>query len=110
MSNFAFVQAEWPDLYDTASRAEALAYPDPRAASFYARRALEHLVAWMYRNDRALHLPYQDHLAALIHEPTFQGAVGAAIFTKAKLIKDLGNQAVHSQRQVREADSLIAVR
>ena len=62
------------------------------------------------RNDSALTVPYQDHLSALIHEPSFRQTVGPAIFTKAKLLKDLGNQAVHSQRPVRDVDAAIAVR
>ncbi len=110
MSNFAFLAAEWPELHETAKRAEALAHADPRAACFYARRALEQAVGWMYRNDRSLRLPYQDQLAALIHEPTFRHAVGDRILTKAKLIKDLGNAAVHSQRPVRDMDAVTAVR
>ncbi len=28
MSNFTFLQTEWPDLHDAASKAEALAHPD----------------------------------------------------------------------------------
>jgi type I restriction enzyme R subunit len=53
-----------------------LAYSDPRAAGFYARRALELAVAWLYKHDAALKLPYQDNLSALIHEPTFKATVG----------------------------------
>ena len=98
MSNFAFLQAEWPDLYEAAAKAEALAYPDPRTACFYARRALELAVAWLYKHDARSELPYQDHLSALIHEPTFRQAVGEAVFTKARVIKDLGNLAVHSHQ------------
>ena len=45
-------------------------------------------------------LPYQDNLSALIHEPTFRQTVGDALFTKARLIKDLGNLAVHSTRKM----------
>ena len=110
MSNFDFLKAEWPDIYEAATKAEALAYHDPRASCFYARRGLELAVSWLYRSDRALKLPYQDHLAALIHEPTFRDTVGPAVFTKAKLLKDLGNMAVHSSRPVRQADALTAVR
>src|SRR5689334_14659637 len=80
--HFAFL-AEWPDVHDAARRAERLIYADARASSFYARRALELAVDWMYRNDPALTLPYQDHLSALIHEPTFRNAVGPAVFNKA---------------------------
>jgi type I restriction enzyme R subunit len=110
MSNFAFILSEWPELGEAVTKAESLAYSDSRSACFYARRALEQAVDWMYRNDSALTLPYQDHLSALIHEPTFRQTVGPAIFTKAKLLKDLGNQAVHSQRPVRDVDAVTAVR
>ena len=67
-------------------------------------------VAWLYQHDRTLTVPYQDHLSALIHEPSFRQAVGPAVFAKAKLLKDLGNQAVHSTRPVRQYDALTAVR
>lgn len=46
-------------------------------------------MAWLYKSDPALKLPYQDNLSALIHEPTFKAAVGQKIFIKAKLVKDL---------------------
>jgi type I restriction enzyme R subunit len=49
-------------------------------------------------------------LSALIHEPSFRQVVGEALFTKARLIKDLGNLAVHSARKVAPADALTATR
>jgi type I restriction enzyme R subunit len=108
-SNFQLVEQEWPELYAAARRAETLVYPDARAACFYARRALEQAVDWMYKHDASLKLPYQDHLAALIHEPTFRGLVGDTIFTKARLIKDVGNLAVHSNKAIRQLDALRTV-
>jgi type I restriction enzyme R subunit len=110
MSNFAFLQAEWPALHDAATKAESLAYPDSRAACFYARRGLEVVVHWLYKHDSSLRLPYQDNLSALIHEPTFRNAVGPVVFAKVKLIKDLGNLAVHSHKTIREFDATTAVR
>jgi type I restriction enzyme, R subunit len=86
MTNFGFLQAEWPLLFADAQKAEALVIPDPRTACFYARRTLELTVAWLYKSDPSLKLPYQDNLSALIHEPTFKDAVGQKIFIKAKLI------------------------
>jgi hypothetical protein len=35
-------------------------------------------VAWAYKHDAALRLPYQDNLAPLIHEPSFKLAAGGA--------------------------------
>jgi len=110
MSNFAFLQAEWPALHDAATKAESLAYPDARTACFYARRGLEVVMHWLYKHDASLRLPYQDNLSALMHEPTFRNAVGPAVFAKAKVIKDLGNLAVHSHKTIRELDALAAVR
>jgi type I restriction enzyme R subunit len=109
-SNFQFLQSEWTPTFESAAKAESLVYPDARAACFYVRRALEQAVAWLYTHDSTLKLPYQDHLSALIHEPTFRAAVGPAIFAKTKLIKDLGNLAVHSHKPVRQVDALTATR
>ena len=106
MSQFDFVRTEWPDVFDAATRAENTARPDPRASCFYARRALELAVVWLYKHDPALTLPYQEQLSALIHDPTFKQSVGSALFAKARLIKDLGNLAAHSPKPLQEKDSL----
>jgi len=110
MSNFAFLQSEWSALYGAAVKAEEMANADARTSCFYARRTLELAVGWLYKHDKSLRLPYQDHLSALIHEPSFQATVGDAVFTKAKLIKDLGNLAVHSTRKILPADAATATR
>jgi type I restriction enzyme R subunit len=111
MRNFAFLQhPEWSFLFESASKAEELANTDARASCFYARRTLELAVAWLYKHDRSLRLPYQDNLSALIHEPTFRQTVGDALFTKARLIKDLGNMAVHSTRKMVPLDAINTTR
>ena len=110
MSNFAFLESEWPQIYEAAARAEASVYPDPRAGCFYARRAMELAVKWLYKADTRLTLPYQDNLAALLAEPSFQTVATARIVIKAKLIKDHGNRAVHTQRTITQYDALVACR
>jgi type I restriction enzyme R subunit len=111
MSNpFAFLQSEWPAVYEAASRAAVAVHPDPRTACFHARRALELAIKWAYKFDASLRLPYQDNLSALIHEPTFKAAAGEAVFSKARVITQLGNQAVHSHRPIPADDALTAVR
>ena len=65
---------------------------------------------WLYKHDASLRLPYQDHLSALLHEPSFRAALGTAVWTKTRVIKELGNQAVHSHAPVRQFDALAAVR
>ncbi len=109
MSNFILLQTEWPDIYEAAEKASEAVYSDPRTACFYARRALELAVAWMYKYDYSLRLPYQDNLSALVHEPTFRDTVGPAIFAKVRLIKDLGNLAVHSSKTITSAEAVTTV-
>ena len=79
-------------------------------ACFHARRALELAVAWAYKHDPGLKLPYQDNLSALIHDPSFKQTAGEAVFSKARVIVTLGNRAVHSHRAIPEGDALVAVR
>ena len=110
MSLFAFLEAEWPAIFEAAGRAAQAANSDPRAACFYARRALELAVAWAFKHDSSLRLPYQDNLSALIHEPTFKAVTGEAVFSKARVITRLGNQAVHSHRPIATADAVVALR
>ena len=110
MTNFAFLEAEWSFLFESASKAESSIHSDARASCFYARRALEIAVAWLYKHDQAFKLPYQDNLSALVHDPTFRNGVGDALFTKARLIKDLGNLAVHGNKKIASSDALNATR
>jgi type I restriction enzyme R subunit len=110
MSNFGFLKTEWPQVCESAERAESLVYPDPRAACFYARRSLELAVKWLYKAEPKLTLPYQDTLAALLAEPTFQALATSRITTKTRLIKDLGNRAVHTQKVITQYDALTACR
>lgn len=72
MNQFAFLQREWASVFEAATNAEAAVHADPRTACFYTRRALELAVNWAYRHDPGLRFPYQKHLSALIHEPSFK--------------------------------------
>lgn len=110
MSNFSSVIAEFPEVLESARRAETLALSDPTGSCFYARRALELAVNWVYANDSSIELPYGNELSSLIHEPTFIAAAGGPVFEKCRVIKDLGNRAVHSPRSVPTSDSIAAVK
>ncbi len=110
MTQFAFLQREWPAVLEAASRAEAAAHADPRSACFYARRTLELAVSWAYKHDASLKLPYQDNLSALIHDPSFRAAAGEAVFSKARVINTLGNRAVHGHRSIPLDDAMVALR
>lgn len=109
MGNFGFLRGEWPELYEPARRAELAVFSDPRAACFYARRGLEVAVSWMYANDSSLRLPYDDTLSAMLHDPGFQDLVGKSLFYKARVVKDLGNRAVHKTGPIPSREAMGAV-
>src|SRR5581483_4680936 len=97
MSQFAFLQAEFPDVFGFAAKAENLARTDPRATAFYCRLALETAVSWLYRNDATLKSPFEPTLAAHLADPNFRSLVGQTISAKARFIKDTGNAAAHGK-------------
>lgn len=82
----------------------------PRTEVFYARRVLERAVMWLYANDAGLKKPYQENLAALIHEPTFRDILPTSLFQNVRLIHKLGNLAVHSDTSINSTDALHAAR
>ncbi|APJ04945.1 DEAD/DEAH box helicase family protein [Silvanigrella aquatica] len=110
MSNFSFLQADWEFLYEAANKAENSIHHDPRTSCFYTRRCLELAVSWLYKFDNSLSMPYQDNLSSLIHEKTFKDLVGEALFQKMRIITKLGNNAVHSSREVTTRDAILTVK
>lgn len=108
MSNFTFLQTEWPSLYETAVQMEAYVRSDPRSACFYARRAVELAVRWLYLHDRAFQPPYDERLESLLNEPSFRAHVPTAVYEKAHYLRRIGNEAVHSRRATPASDGLNA--
>ncbi len=109
-SNFTFLRSGWPDLCDEAARAERNVIADPRAACFYARRALELAVQWLYDADKSLRRPYKDDLAAMLFDPTFKSTVDERIRTKMDVIRKQGNAAVHRHKPVASDDAAAVAR
>jgi type I restriction enzyme R subunit len=110
MSNFAFLATEFPAVHEAATEAERQAGVSPTAAAFFAGKAVEVAVKWAFRADPNLKLPYQDNIAALLHEPTFRRAAGEAVFAKARYINSLRNRAVHEEKNISAGDATGAVK
>ena len=109
-SNFSFLPTTFKDLAEASRKAEAQVMGDPRAACFHARFALEIAVRWLYRYDASLRMPYDTSLGAMIHDPGFRNLLPEAVFQKARIIQQVGNQAVHESRPIRQYDALQVVK
>ena len=109
-SNFSFLPPTFKDLAVASRKAEAQVIGDPRAACFHARFALEVAVRWLYRYDNSLRMPYDTSLGAMIYDPGFRNLLPEAVFQKARIIQQVGNQAVHESRPIRQYDALQVVK
>ena len=109
-SNFDFLLPNWATLNDDARQAEQNVFAAPRTCAFYARRAMERMVKWLYDRDGDLRKPYQDNLAALIHEPTFRDILPPGLFHQIRLIHKVGNLAVHSDTTINPQDGVQVTR
>lgn len=111
MSNFNFLTPQFSAIHTPAKNAERYIDGDPRAAAFYARRAVEGWVNWLYQHDNTLRRPEdEDNLATLLGRYDFQRAVPRNIRDKAHLIRTAGNQAVHDHFDIRKPDALNVVK
>jgi type I restriction enzyme R subunit len=109
-SQYALIAGQWPELHEAALKVEQFALSDPRTACFYARRTIELLVEWVYDNDSQLERPYGTQtLADLIYARDFCDLAGEQM-RRFRLLKDLGNKAVHRSDPIRPGDAVLAAR
>jgi type I restriction enzyme, R subunit len=109
-SQYALIASQWPELHAEAVRVEQCALSDPRTACFYARRTIELLVEWVYDNDGQLERPMSAQtLADLMYARVFCDLAGDQM-RRFRLLKDLGNKAVHRSDPIRPGDAVLAAR
>ncbi|MBD2548988.1 DEAD/DEAH box helicase family protein [Microcystis elabens FACHB-917] len=109
-SQYALIAGQWPELHEEAQKVEQFALSDPRTACFYARRTIELLVEWVYDNDGQLERPIAAQtLADLMYARPFCDLAGEQM-RRFRLLKDLGNKAVHRTEPIRVGDAVTAAR
>lgn len=109
LTNFNFVPAEWGAVREDALRAESYGRSEARTSVFYARRVVELVVVVIFDLER-LPLPYKSDLNARLGDSGFKAAVGPEIVSKAHIIRQAGNAAVHGKRPIAARDSLDVLR
>lgn len=97
-TNFAFLQHNFPDIFEAVSKAEVHVFTSPDYAALLCRTALEKTLFWLYENDEDLTLPYDTTLAALMHADAFRHIIQPSIFTELNVIRKLGNNAAHGTK------------
>ncbi|MEE1618728.1 DEAD/DEAH box helicase family protein [Brachybacterium sp. J153] len=109
MSNFGFIRAQWPELYDTCQRAESYALSDPDTAAFHARVAVEKVVDYLFVDVFGLPEVYRSDLSARMNDPAFKNRTGA-INNQLNLLRRRGNDAAHGNRRLSRQDGIATLR
>lgn len=109
MSNFTFLQVDFPDLHDEAVEAERLTRLSPKAASILCRSTLERAINWLYDHDAKLSRPFKSELSALMHEYCFASQFNRTMLAELHVIRKTGNIAAHGGR-VSAQDALASLK
>lgn len=109
MSNFTFIQNDFPSLYADATEAERLTFDSPMAAGILCRATLENTVNWLYDHDNCLRRPWRADLSTLLHEHCFREQFPQSLFREVNLIRKTGNAAAHGSR-IKSGDSLASLK
>ena len=103
MSNFSFLQdqKDYESFAVSCIEAENAVSVSPTVCAIVTRKAFEMAVKWVYAADRSIQMPYRGHLQALVHESTFERAVGnQKMLESFQYIIKTGNNAVHDKVRV----------
>lgn len=112
MTNFSFLstQPTYALFAPACIEAERVFAASPAMCAVGCRKALELAIKWVYAADNTIHMPYKDNLQSLIHEPSFRFAVDVSTWNKFRFLVKLGNESVHTNRNVEKNDALLCLK
>lgn len=112
MSNFGFLKekTEYAMFAQAAIEAEKVYATSYAMCAIGCRKALELAVKWVYSVDSTIQMPYSDNLQSLIHEPSFRFALDRITWGYLPRIVKLGNQAVHTEKNIFPEDVIMSLK
>ena len=99
MSNFQFLNKEWPQIFEIAKEAEDMANIKARSSLVNSRAALEKGIRWMYENDQRLFKDYDKRktVGNLLLTPSLKTVTEKPLRRQLHLLQKLGNEAAHGE-------------
>lgn len=110
--NFDFLKdkKEFQSFAQACIDAEKSILVSPANTAILCRRALELAVRWVYSFDTELKLPYRDNLSSLVHDNSFKYLIDSEMFHLLKYIIQTGNLSVHTNKDVKREEAILALR
>lgn len=109
-TNFEFIKENWEEIFKLVLEAERNVFTAPRTSAFYSRFTLEQVVYWLYENDKALNMPYETTLSAMIHDQGFKKNLAHGLFNRIYFVRKLGNTAVHSNIHIKPYEAMLSLK
>jgi type I restriction enzyme, R subunit len=102
MSNFSFLKDEFQILANDSIKAESNVLEDPEISAFYARKALEKSIKFIYEIDADLDdkLPDELNTYELISHPVFKSIMPRELIDELHVIRKIGNNAAHGKYNI----------
>jgi len=99
MSNFQFLNKEWPQIFEIAKEAEDMTNIKARSSLVNSRAALEKGIRWMYENDQRLFDDYDKRktVGNLLLAPSLKTVTEKPLRRQLHLLQKLGNEAAHGE-------------
>ena len=110
--NFEFLKKEqkYNSFTNACIEAEKSLVVSYSATAILSRRALELAIKWVFSFDEDLTVPYEEKLAALIHDYKFKNIIDSRLFPMVVYIQKLGNKAVHSSTTISREEAILSLR
>ena len=109
MSNFDFLQAEWPTLYKSVKKIEERIYSEPLYSAFNSRLALEGQIYQIFEKEY-IELPYNRELHNLMTNEEIKDIIPYHILNGLHIVRKTGNNAAHYGNKVSSKDALISLK
>ncbi len=109
MSNFLFLQTQWPELFGKMKRAEQRVYAEPVSTANYCRLVLEECIHKMYELEY-IEYPYNTDLMNLMTHEDVKTIIPFVHHSGIHLVRKIGNNASHYGKKVSSKDALISIK
>ena len=109
MSNFTFIEKDFPTIFKKMSIAESRVFTEPKSAAHYTRLALEEVVQKIYKWEQ-LELPYDSSLSNLLRQSEFSQLIGHSQSDGLHIVRKTGNIGAHYGKSLRGRDALISIK
>jgi hypothetical protein len=109
MSNFKFLQQEWPSLYTKIKSAEERTYTEPISTASYCRLVLEESMHLLYDLEHA-DKPYNTELVNLMNDEAARKVIPSQLMDGLHIVRKIGNNAAHYGNRITSKDSITSIR